>query len=407
VFGIVANLANFPIGTTEHPVNKNKRRKILVSIWDFGTVHPQLERSHYTCNNHPAKMRPTLARAILQIYGESPVLDPMAGIGTTLVEAMLLGMNAVGIEYEQKFVDQANKNVEHIQKNNPGKKLGKAVCIKGDARYLQAPLTVCSVLLSPPYFDALSTNHGKLNHFAIKKNLPIYYSHDKQNIGNIPKFGSIVFSPPYGDSHRGGGINKRIRTGKLSERDKLSKVSTKNRYPCSRDPGNIDNVPRFGSILFSPPYMSSRPFQDQNFVIKDVKNERPVSEIQSAIGYSGPENLGNREGITYLGGMAKVYSECFKVLKPGKFMVVVVKDIRRNGLLVPLAADTIKLCQAVGFELFELIVNKLYHPSFWVLHNAKKVQSKGIPQAMHNHEYVLCFRKPPCSFREKNQIVIL
>ena len=50
-------------------------------------------------NDHPAKMRPSLARAILQIYGESPVLDPMAGIGTTLVEAMLLGMDAVGVEY--------------------------------------------------------------------------------------------------------------------------------------------------------------------------------------------------------------------------------------------------------------------------------------------------------------------
>jgi len=39
----------------------------------------------------------------------------MAGIGTTLIEAMLLGMDAVGVEYEKKFVVQANKNVEHIQ----------------------------------------------------------------------------------------------------------------------------------------------------------------------------------------------------------------------------------------------------------------------------------------------------
>jgi tRNA G10 N-methylase Trm11 len=28
----------------------------------------------------------------------------MAGIGATLVEAMLLGMNAIGVEYERKFI---------------------------------------------------------------------------------------------------------------------------------------------------------------------------------------------------------------------------------------------------------------------------------------------------------------
>ena len=43
------------------------------------------------------------------------------------------------------------------------------------------------------------------------------------------------------------------------------------------------------------------------------------------------KNIGNTLGRTYLGGMLKVYTECFRVLKPGKFMVVVVKDIQRNG----------------------------------------------------------------------------
>lgn len=50
-------------------------------------------------------MRPCLARAILQIYGESPVLDPMVGVGTTIVEAMQLEMDAIGVEFEKKFVD--------------------------------------------------------------------------------------------------------------------------------------------------------------------------------------------------------------------------------------------------------------------------------------------------------------
>jgi len=40
----------------------------------------------------------------------------MAGVGTTLVEAILLGMNAIGIEFEKKFVHQANKNIKHVRK---------------------------------------------------------------------------------------------------------------------------------------------------------------------------------------------------------------------------------------------------------------------------------------------------
>jgi DNA modification methylase len=175
-------------------------------------------------------MRPPLARAILQLYGESPVLDPMAGIGTTLVEAMLLGMNAVGVEYEKKFVDQANKNIEHVEKLFPNKKLGKAVCIKGDARDLSClnDQKVNSILFSPPYFKAMKRmvsseeevmkkylssvkQAKKVGGKPISKALArsnLGYGNSKDNIGNISEFGSIIFSPPYFDAlslSKGGG----------------------------------------------------------------------------------------------------------------------------------------------------------------------------------------------------------
>ena len=201
---------NLPSGTTEHPINKSKKKKILVSVWDFKAVHPQSERSYYLCNDHPAKMRPSLARAILQLYGESPVLDPMAGIGTTLVEAMLLGMDAMGVEYEKKFVRQANKNIEHVRKLFLNRKLGKTICVQGDARKLDSVLRkrkVKSILFSPPYFDALSTKKGggskaailheestqelqlkRSGPFAVKKNLPLHILPNKKNVGNISEF---------------------------------------------------------------------------------------------------------------------------------------------------------------------------------------------------------------------------
>jgi DNA modification methylase len=336
----------FPKGTTEHPINSGKR-KFLVSIWDFGAVHPQSERSYYICNDHPAKMRPALARAILQLYGESPVLDPMAGIGTTLVEAALLGMNAIGVEYEQKFVDQANKNIKHVQKVHSDKKIGRAVCIKGDARNLSClnNRKANSIIFSPPYCGVMDAKRhvggiASRDHQLAKTGS---YSKDAKNIGNITQFGSIIFSPPYGEANRGRGIAEKGYEGIHGKDEKLKQRCDR---PISGDPNNIGNF---------------------------------------------------RFGATYLGEMFKVYKECFRVLKPGKFMVVVVKDIQRNWKIIPLGADTIKLCQLAGFDLHDVVINKKYFPSFWMLNLAKKSQSnRKEPHKFHvlkTHEYVLVFRK--------------
>ena len=75
-------------------------------------------------------------------------------------------------------------------------------------------------------------------------------------------------------------------------------------------------------------------------------------------------------------------------------MVVVVRDVRRRGLTMPLGADTIRLCQLAGFEVFDIIVNKIYLPSFWQLTHARKAQAKKVPMTLRTHEYVLVFRKP-------------
>jgi len=406
---------DFPSGTTEHPINKSGKKKILVSVWDFGAVYPQSERSLYLCNDHPAKMRPCLARAILQIYGESPVLDPMAGVGTTLVEAMLLGMTAVGVEFEKKFVDQTNKNIERIKKLSPNKNLGKAICIRGDARDLSCLKTriLNSVIFSPPYFNAIesvSTGHqgpegGHLErqHKLAKERRSGYG--DGENIGHAEKYGSIIFSPPYFNALKKGDEGPHSKNKRISYDERIKRFQG-----YSTDSDNIGNIRQFGSVILSPSYMSAikgsgrKREEAIEAMRKAGVSEKRIRTFMGELGcikwqdegYSLSRNqIGNLNGTTYLGEMFKVYSECFRVLKPSKFMVVVVKDIRRKGLTIPLGADTIKLCQMAGFEIFDIIVNKMYFPSFWQLTHAQKTQAKGIPMTLRTHEYVLVFRKPP------------
>ncbi len=346
----------FPDGTTEHPINKKRNDKLLVSVWDFGPRSPLRERKHYLWNKHPAKMSPTLASSILRLYGESPILDPMAGIGTTLAEAMLLGMDAVGIELEKKFVDQANENIQHIQAVFPNSELGHAKCLQGDARSLSNldmnNKKFSSIIFSPPYANTKTFNDlefvlpGREEAVAKTEQTAVHYD-DKDSIGKISSYGqfnSILFSPPYGEQHGKGSIFNVDGSVTPKFRAKFASSGIRRKgFLDGSSAGNIDNI---------------------------------------------------RYGRSYLSEMLKAYSECYRVLAAGKFMVVVLKDIKRNSLTIPLAADTIKLCQTVGFQLFDIIINKTYFPSFWALDRAKKDQAKGIMHPLRNHEYVLIFRKP-------------
>jgi len=341
-------------------------------------------------------MRPGLARAILQIYGEPPVLDPMAGIGTTLVEAMLLGMDAIGVDYEKKFVDQANRNIEHVRKLFSDRKLARAICVEGDARDLSClnNQKVNSILTSPPYYDAIKSvssgsqdpegGHLERQHKLAREGKSGYG--DSSNIGHLEKYGSIVFSPPFADSkhHYKHGL-------KVLEENFKGRKAWEKREEIKTSKENMGNLSYgFGSILFSPPYCG---------VMDAKRHVGGISARDSSLAKTGlysrdERNLGNiRNERAYLTEMLKVYSECYRVLKPGKLMIVVVKDLKRKGLTVPLGADTIKLCQMVGFKVLDIIINKTYFPSFWQLTHARRALTKSIPMTLRTHEYVMVFRK--------------
>jgi len=65
---------------------------------------------------HMARTKPWIMRRIIETYTNKWewVLDPMCGVGTTLVEALLMDRHVLGIELEEKFGHVALKNGEHI-----------------------------------------------------------------------------------------------------------------------------------------------------------------------------------------------------------------------------------------------------------------------------------------------------
>jgi len=84
-----------------------------------------------------------------------------------------------------------------------------------------------------------------------------------------------------------------------------------------------------------------------------------------------------------------IIGKCFNALKPGKYVVWVVADIRRNKTLIPFGADTIKIFQDVGFKVHDVIINKL--DSLAIRGIAQCIKNNYLPKM---HEYVLVFKKP-------------
>ncbi|WP_240772401.1 TRM11 family methyltransferase [Nocardia sp. CS682] len=136
-----------------------------VSVWATAQSSPAKQRTgRYTPQGtpHPAKMLPAIAAHAIAAYTRPGdlVLDPMCGIGTTLVEALHSGRRAVGVEYEDRWAQVARTNVQLAREAGIEH---KAAVFTGDARHLSTVLpaeylgAVDLVITSPPYGDS---THG-------------------------------------------------------------------------------------------------------------------------------------------------------------------------------------------------------------------------------------------------------
>jgi DNA modification methylase len=131
---------------------------VPLAIWPVAQTTAQYQRTgRYLpgCTAHPGKMLPELARRIVTEYSTpgQVVLDPLAGIGTTVVEAALLDRRAVGVELEDRWVALAEANLDHML---PVGRRHLAEIRVGDARRLPEVLGDLTgrldlIVTSPPY----------------------------------------------------------------------------------------------------------------------------------------------------------------------------------------------------------------------------------------------------------------
>ncbi|MFF5010590.1 TRM11 family SAM-dependent methyltransferase [Streptomyces phaeochromogenes] len=166
-----------------------------LSVWNTApTSAPAQRANRYVSGSaaHPAKMLPAIAAHAITTYTQPGdlVLDPMCGIGTTLVEAIRLDRHALGTEYEVRWADLARANVLRTLQTT-GRGSGHVAC--GDARRLTDLIDerhhgkIALVVTSPPYGNSV---HGQVRSSretgergVVKKDYR--YSHDPSNLAHV------------------------------------------------------------------------------------------------------------------------------------------------------------------------------------------------------------------------------
>ncbi|GAA1370330.1 TRM11 family SAM-dependent methyltransferase [Catellatospora chokoriensis] len=131
----------------------------ITSVWLTGQQPARIQRAgRYVPHTsiHPGKMLPDVAAHAITTYTNPGdlVLDPMCGAGTTLVEAVRAGRDAIGVDIEPRFAELAAANLALAEQHQAP---GVGLVATGDATRLldvippDAIGRVALVLTSPPY----------------------------------------------------------------------------------------------------------------------------------------------------------------------------------------------------------------------------------------------------------------
>ena len=131
---------------------------------------------------HPALFPAALAQRLIECFQQGQIkmiADPFAGIGSTILAAKTMGINAIGTELNPIYAEQANERISQVLPFN-----GPADCFvytenAQNIHKIIEPNTTDFVLTSPPYWDIL------LEKRSVFSNQIKNYGTEKEDLGKI------------------------------------------------------------------------------------------------------------------------------------------------------------------------------------------------------------------------------
>jgi len=145
----------------------------------------------------------------------------------------------------------------------------------------------------------------------------------------------------------------------------------------------------FDFIVTSPPYWAILT------KARDHKSKRERLSKGLPTKYSEDErDLGNAPSYReFLHKLSEVFAECYRVVKKGRYMAVIVSDFRHGSKFIPFHSDLAFALRKVGFSLEGITI---------LTQDSKNLYPYGMPYAFVSnihHQYILIFRRD--SYKEE------
>ncbi len=285
---------------------------------------------------YKGKFHPQMIRALLNIIGLNKgdtVLDPFVGSGTTALEAQLLGINVVGIDISPLCVLQSKVKTESIEvlpeilewKDEILKKVGVNL-FNLDNKGLDKTIE--------------SIPNEKVRNFYLMAKLVAVSDNKRRKRDFFSSFRK--------------NLDKMI----LSVKDYVDLVRELNLTLGKVDirAGDTRNLPLEGGsidgIVTSPPYSialdyvsnDAHALETLGYDLKDLREE-----------FIGVRGKGQRRIDLYNEDMKKSLEEMYRVLKPGKYAVIVIGNATYQGKEIKTVEFIIDYAEKIGFKLVKNI----------------------------------------------------
>jgi site-specific DNA-methyltransferase (cytosine-N4-specific) len=358
----------------------------ISSVWDFPEIGST--QSGYLTHDFLrwyGKLIPQLVSRLLDMYTleDDLVLANFSGSGTVCLEAHLANRNAIGIDanplalllskvkstpakFESKrIIDLLDK----YDKKNNGTKYKKDIFLQkwfsqnayeDLVRYFEAAkiiedeklrntitLAIASIVKKVSRVDSRCVNHIVVDNHKkpvdVRKSLLEKLESMSKDIDSLE--------------------SKKSKAKVKIEQGDARKLSLKN--------NSVD------FIISHPPYLGAidytNIFQLENLMLENDNKLIDINDISTT-------SMKN-----YLGSMQKVFDEMYRVLKPGKFVAVVIGDNRKDGNIQPTFSYFIQdATSRLGLELKDIFV--------WVTKGKAGMNVKRRGNFI-DHNYILIFKK--------------
>ncbi|MBI2172193.1 MAG: hypothetical protein HYU30_09310 [Chloroflexi bacterium] len=329
------------------------------------------------------KFHPQMIKAVMNIMGIKPgqvVLDPMAGCGTTSIEAMIMGIDSIACELSPFACLMTRAKVGVLQMDCSD--FPRLVKYADDIYQRFAPYEGRSAV-QPPLIQSEDTKEGAI-HLAkafpklsppMRELLLLCYldavGYAARRKGKTPRdlFPDLL-SRYLAAVHAFNETREELRM-RLGQAEIIEGDARRLKLPNE----SVDGV------LFSPPY---------SFAIDYLENDRPQLQYlgveieslrQNMVGLTGTgrtkQELIEARVVHYFADMEAIMKECKRVLKPGRYCVIVVGSNTNQTGGVSLENGLIKMGGEIGMPLDFQIMREI----------------EGIRNTMRD-EFLLFFRKP-------------